>query len=181
MDERPATRYTELRSEYRLRIKCRFRAAYCDGCSLVAAPVAQRAARIVSNAAQCRNKQKQSSRNGSPIPVVQPPSFGIAARRHSLAGGQHCKNLADTQRMNADTVNTPSPRKPLLRRLLSHHEIATLLLLLHAPAGALAAKPDVATLAEAGLVRIVDSSESGSHVELTAEGNAVLRTLTASR
>lgn len=82
--------------------------------------------------------------------------------------------------MNADTVNTPSPRKPLLRRLLSHHEIATLLLL-HAPANALATKPDVEALAEVGLVRVVDSSENGPHAELTAEGSAVLRTLSALR
>ncbi|KAG0188747.1 hypothetical protein DFQ28_004400 [Apophysomyces sp. BC1034] len=83
--------------------------------------------------------------------------------------------------MNADIANTPSPRKPLLRQLLSHHEIATLLLLLHAPAGALATKPDVTALAEVGLVRIVDSSGIGPHVELTAEGNALVHTLTASR
>lgn len=81
--------------------------------------------------------------------------------------------------MKADTPHTLSPRQPLLRRLLSHHEIATLLLLLHAPAEALATKPDVGTLAEAGLVRIVDSTHSGPRVELTPAGNAVLRTLGA--
>jgi hypothetical protein len=83
--------------------------------------------------------------------------------------------------MKADTMHTQSPRKPFLRRLLSHHEIATLLLLLHTPAQALTTKPDVGALAEAGLVRIIDSSESEPRVELTPEGNAVLRTLVAVR
>jgi hypothetical protein len=82
--------------------------------------------------------------------------------------------------MKADTLHTSiPPRKPLLRRLLSHHEIATLLLLLHTPAEALATKPDVGALAEAGLVRIVNSTDSTPKVELTPEGNAVLRTLGA--
>lgn len=46
--------------------------------------------------------------------------------------------------------------KTMLRRLLSHHEIATLLILLHAPIGA-NAKPELPALQEAGLVEMIRS------------------------
>jgi hypothetical protein len=39
--------------------------------------------------------------------------------------------------------------------------------------------PEVGGLTEVGLVRVVTSSEKGPIVELTPEGNAVLRTLDA--
>ena len=39
-----------------------------------------------------------------------------------------------------------------IKRLLSHHEIATLLLLLHAPIDVMAAPPDVAVFAQRGNV-----------------------------
>ncbi|WP_204117447.1 hypothetical protein [Paraburkholderia sp. C35] len=67
--------------------------------------------------------------------------------------------------------------KAILRRLLSPHEIATLLLLLHAPMAAFA-KPEIPTLQEAGLVETVASDDAGeSHIRLTPEGNAILRGL----
>ncbi|WP_244815842.1 hypothetical protein [Caballeronia sp. Lep1P3] len=64
-----------------------------------------------------------------------------------------------------------------LKRLLSHHEIATLLLLMHAPIDAIAATPDVASLQEYGYVEIVSPDASGPKVRLTDDGNAVLRGL----
>jgi hypothetical protein len=68
-------------------------------------------------------------------------------------------------------------RPTILRRLLSHHELATLLLLLHAPIDA-HAKPEIPMLQEAGLVEMVASADSGAqHIQLTQEGNAVLRGL----
>ncbi|MDR5757365.1 hypothetical protein [Caballeronia sp. LZ035] len=64
-----------------------------------------------------------------------------------------------------------------IKRLLSHHEIATLLLLLHAPIDVMAATPDVASLQEYGYVEIVSPDASGPKVRLTENGNAVLRGL----
>jgi hypothetical protein len=64
-----------------------------------------------------------------------------------------------------------------IKRLLSHHEIATLLLLFHAPIDALAATPDVASLQEYGYVEIVSADTSKPQVRLTEDGNAVLRGL----
>lgn len=89
-------------------------------------------------------------------------------------------------------AETPAVAKPakrtMLRRLLSHHELATLLLLLHAPIDA-HAKPEIPMLREAGLVEQVSSeagaepgaergSEAGApQIRLTPEGNAVLQGL----
>ncbi|SAL54010.1 hypothetical protein AWB73_05856 [Caballeronia turbans] len=64
-----------------------------------------------------------------------------------------------------------------IKRLLSHHEIATLLLLLHAPIDAMAATPDVASLQEYGYVEIVSPDTGAPKVRLTEDGNAVLRGL----
>jgi hypothetical protein len=71
-----------------------------------------------------------------------------------------------------------APKRPtMLRRLLSHHELATLLLLLHAPVDAMA-KPEIPGLQEAGLVEQVASSDAGTpRIRLTQEGNAILRGL----
>ncbi|WP_043202138.1 hypothetical protein [Paraburkholderia acidipaludis] len=69
----------------------------------------------------------------------------------------------------------------MLRRLLSHHELATLLLLLHAPIDA-HAKPEIPTLREAGLVEAVPSEAAGAaQIRLTREGNAVLQGLGLAR
>jgi hypothetical protein len=85
-----------------------------------------------------------------------------------------------------DTLDTPAPaaaaaiatvKKPtILRRLLSHHELATLLLLLHAPIDAFA-KPEIPMLHEAGLIETVATEAGAPAIRLTQEGNAVLRGL----
>ncbi|KQR74534.1 hypothetical protein ASG35_17385 [Burkholderia sp. Leaf177] len=64
-----------------------------------------------------------------------------------------------------------------IKRLLSHHEIATLLLLLHAPIDVRAATPDVASLSEYGYVEMVNPEPGEAKFRLTADGNAVLRGL----
>lgn len=79
---------------------------------------------------------------------------------------------------------SPAAAKPakrtMLRRLLSHHELATLLLLLHAPIDA-QAKPEIPMLQEAGLVEQVASEAGAPKIRLTPEGNAVLQGLGLSR
>lgn len=71
-------------------------------------------------------------------------------------------------------------KRTMLRRLLSHHELATLLLLLHAPIDA-QAKPEIPMLKEAGLVEQVSSEAGTQKIRLTREGNAVLQGLGLSR
>ena len=73
----------------------------------------------------------------------------------------------------------PAPLRLRLRRMLSAHEIATLLLLLHAPVAVMAATPDVMALREVGLVQLVESEQGEARFALTVEGNAVLRVLGA--
>ena len=70
------------------------------------------------------------------------------------------------------------PKRPtMLRRLLSHHELATLLRLLHSPVDAMA-KPEIPGLQEAGLVEQVTSADaSAPRIRLTPEGNGLLRGL----
>lgn len=77
-----------------------------------------------------------------------------------------------------NTIGAPAPAKrpTMLRRLLSHHELATLLLLLHAPIDAMA-KPEIPQLREAGLIEAVADDAGVSRIRLTSEGNAVLRGL----
>jgi len=82
--------------------------------------------------------------------------------------------------MNQEALN-PKAAKPakrtILRRLLSHHEIATLLLLLHAPIDA-QAKPEIPMLQEAGLVEQVPNDfADAAKIRLTEAGNAVLEVL----
>ncbi|WP_206956490.1 hypothetical protein [Trinickia acidisoli] len=76
--------------------------------------------------------------------------------------------------LNEHTV----PRKPrtMLRRILSHHEIATLLLLLHSPID-VSAKPEIPMLQEAGLVEPITLESGGTRFQLTEDGNAVMRVL----
>lgn len=76
---------------------------------------------------------------------------------------------------NSNEHATPRKRT-MLRRILSHHEIATLLLLLHAPID-VAAKPEIPMLQEAGLVESVTSESGHTRFQLTEDGNAVLRGL----
>ncbi|MBN3788109.1 hypothetical protein [Burkholderia sp. Ac-20353] len=71
----------------------------------------------------------------------------------------------------------PAKPKTMLRRLLSHHEIATLLVLLHAPIGA-NAKPELPGLQEAGLVEMVRAdADTPPSFRLTENGTAVLKGL----
>ncbi|AOR71049.1 hypothetical protein BBJ41_26500 [Burkholderia stabilis] len=71
----------------------------------------------------------------------------------------------------------PPAKKTMLRRLLSHHEIATLLVLLHAPIGA-NAKPELPALQEAGLVEMVKlDADTAPSFRLTEDGTAVLKGL----
>ncbi|MBU9188526.1 hypothetical protein [Burkholderia gladioli] len=72
-------------------------------------------------------------------------------------------------------ASPPSRPKTMLRRLLSHHEIATLLVLLHSPIAA-NAKPELPALEEAGLVEVVGDG-AAPLVRLTADGSAVLKGL----
>jgi hypothetical protein len=88
---------------------------------------------------------------------------------------------------NQDALNNVSAtaakpaKRTMLRRLLSHHELATLLLLLHAPIDA-HAKPEIPTLQEAGLVETVPTDAAGAaQIRLTLEGNAVLQGLGLAR
>ncbi|WDD91400.1 hypothetical protein Bsp3421_001311 [Burkholderia sp. FERM BP-3421] len=79
----------------------------------------------------------------------------------------------------ADRQAVPQARKTMLRRLLSHHEIATLLVLLHAPISA-SAKPELPALQEAGLIEMVNAGADADAVpsfRLTADGSAVLKGL----
>ncbi|WJF92051.1 hypothetical protein QS306_14910 [Paraburkholderia bonniea] len=78
----------------------------------------------------------------------------------------------------APSPSSKNQRPTILRRLLSHHELATLLLLLHAPIDA-SAKPEIPLLQEAGLVEAADGEAGQARIRLTSEGNAVLRGLGA--
>jgi hypothetical protein len=77
-----------------------------------------------------------------------------------------------------DLNDPPTVRKPrtMLRRILSHHELATLLLLLHSPID-VSAKPEIPMLQEAGLVESVTLESGATRFQLTEDGNAVLRGL----
>jgi hypothetical protein len=92
----------------------------------------------------------------------------------------HTKKTPEVEMMNRAERNTNDAaapaKKTMLRRLLSHHELATLLLLLHAPIDAFA-KPEIPMLHEAGLVETVSTEAGQPSIRLTPEGNAVLRGL----
>jgi hypothetical protein len=78
----------------------------------------------------------------------------------------------------SDHPAAPAKQPHILRRLLSHHELATLLLLLHAPIN-VNAKPEIPLLQEAGLVEMVSGAQENPRFTLTPEGNAILRGLGA--
>ncbi|TDN63769.1 hypothetical protein [Paraburkholderia sp. BL10I2N1] len=82
----------------------------------------------------------------------------------------------NSQNTNTNVVPASAKRPTILRRLLSHHELATLLLLLHAPVDAMA-KPEIPILQKAGLVESVSSDAGAPRIRLTSEGNAILRGL----
>jgi hypothetical protein len=87
---------------------------------------------------------------------------------------------ATRQATSANATATKPARRTLLRRLLSHHELATLLLLLHAPIDA-HAKPEIPMLQEAGLVEQVPDTAGAPRMRLTTQGNAVLQGLGLAR
>jgi hypothetical protein len=65
----------------------------------------------------------------------------------------------------------------MLPRILGHHEIATLLLLLYAPID-LSAKPEIPLLQEEGLVeRVSADTPAAPRFQLTPHGSAILRGL----
>jgi hypothetical protein len=66
-------------------------------------------------------------------------------------------------------------------RLLSPHELATLLILLHSPAGVAQTNPNLAALRAESLVEAVSVADCNDCAEyrLTDEGSAVLRRLGA--
>jgi hypothetical protein len=73
-------------------------------------------------------------------------------------------------------LTPPRKARTMLRRILSHHELATLLLLLHSPID-VSAKPEIPMLQEAGLVESVTLESGATRFQLTEDGNAVLRGL----
>jgi hypothetical protein len=76
----------------------------------------------------------------------------------------------------AISTSVTSRPRAILRRVLSHHEIATLLLLLYAPID-FSAKPEIPVLQEAGLIEQVTSDTGAARVQLTPQGSAILRGL----
>ena len=64
-----------------------------------------------------------------------------------------------------------------MKRLLSHHELAVLLLLFHAPVYAAISGADVDALARDNLVEIVQVDTDEARTRLTAEGSELLRRL----
>jgi len=92
-------------------------------------------------------------------------------------------NWTGSKKQAAPEAPSAKPvKRTMLRRLLSHHELATLLLLLHAPIDA-HAKPEITTLQEAGLVEQVpgDAAAGAAQIRLTPQGNAVLQGLGLAR
>lgn len=83
----------------------------------------------------------------------------------------------ERRRFTRGPPGRPPAKKTMLRRLLSHHEIATLLVLLHAPIGA-NAKPELPALQEAGLVEMIKlDADTSPRFRLTEDGTAVLKGL----
>ncbi|AJZ56299.1 hypothetical protein OI25_7916 (plasmid) [Paraburkholderia fungorum] len=64
-----------------------------------------------------------------------------------------------------------------MKRLLSHHEIAILLLIFSGPAQVAIADPDAMILRQESLLEVVATASSGSEFRLTQEGAEVLRRL----
>ncbi len=68
-----------------------------------------------------------------------------------------------------------------MKSLLSHHEIAILLLLLNAPGQVSRSDPDAIALQQARLVEVLYESSSDDRLRLTPEGQEVLRRLGITR
>lgn len=67
-------------------------------------------------------------------------------------------------------------RRTTLPRILGHHELATLLLLLYSPID-VSAKPEIPLLEEEGLIEQVSADTPAPRFQLTPHGSAVLREL----
>jgi hypothetical protein len=68
-----------------------------------------------------------------------------------------------------------------VKKLLSPHEIAMLIVLFSAPGQVALADPDAATLQQERLVEVVPTASEGGTFRLTSEGTEVLRRLAMSR
>jgi len=68
-----------------------------------------------------------------------------------------------------------------MKSLLSHHEIAILLLLLNAPGQVSRSDPDALALQQARLVEVLYEASSDDRLRLTPEGREVLRRLGITR
>lgn len=64
-----------------------------------------------------------------------------------------------------------------MRKLLSHHEIAILLLLFNAPGQVSANEPDAIALQQEQLVRVEATRDASPRLSVTAEGVETLRRL----
>jgi hypothetical protein len=90
---------------------------------------------------------------------------------------QRAKRFRQNRRLAMKAIEHDCTSGEPLR--LSAHEIATLLLLLHAPVDLIAATPDVISLRESELVHLVQSEQGQTMFAITDKGNAVLRILGA--
>jgi hypothetical protein len=68
-----------------------------------------------------------------------------------------------------------------MKKLLSHHEIAMLFVLVSAPGQVALADPDAATLQQERLVEVVSTTSENAEFRLTPEGTALLRRLGLAR
>ena len=64
-----------------------------------------------------------------------------------------------------------------MKSLLSHHEIAILLLLLSAPGQVSRTDPDALALAQAKLIEVVTDASLDARFRLTSDGTEILRRL----
>jgi hypothetical protein len=64
-----------------------------------------------------------------------------------------------------------------MKKLLSHHELAILLLLFSAPGQVALTDPDAVALQQESLVEMVSAAPDEAQLRLTPEGAAVLRRL----
>jgi hypothetical protein len=90
---------------------------------------------------------------------------------------QRAKRFRQNRRLAMKNIEHDYASEEPLR--LSAHELATLLLLLHAPVDLIAATPDVISLRESELVHLVESEQGETMFAITDKGNAVLRILGA--
>ncbi|MHB9838008.1 hypothetical protein Q8F57_024550 [Paraburkholderia terrae] len=68
-----------------------------------------------------------------------------------------------------------------MKKLLSHHEIAMLIVLFSAPGQVALADPDAVTLQQEQLVEVVSTTSESAEFRLTSEGTELLRRLGLAR